>query len=220
MIERTTILLSFFIMTACAIAAPDESPNRSVNIIEEAAPPAPAQPQPQTLPPTPRPQKKGSGAINVEVLPQRDFLVGQQMSFRVTTRKPGYLVLVDVDAQGRLSQIYPNMITLSDPHGFNQKSNYMRVGQSVVVPDADANAAFRFVAAPPVGVGMVVAILSDTPVQVIDLPDVPAALAGKDGAAEFVKDTTHALQIMPAGDGPVSSRAPKWTFATQFYGIK
>jgi hypothetical protein len=224
MIKPARRLLPFLFLALQAMApARAAEQNRSVHIIEDAPAVAPAENPsiPTTLPePVRRPPKKNLEAMNIEVLPQRDFLVGQQISFRVTAEKSGYLVLVDVDAQGKLSQIYPNLITLSDPRGFDEKSNFLKAGRSVVIPDLGANAAFRFVASPPAGVGMVVAILSDTPVQVIDLPDVPLALAGKSAAADFIRATTHSLQILPAGKDAVSKRTPKWTFATQFYGIR
>jgi hypothetical protein len=37
-----------------------------------------------------------------------DITVGSRVSFRVSTKKPGYLILVDVDAASKLTQIYPN----------------------------------------------------------------------------------------------------------------
>lgn len=197
---------------ACAIA--DES--RSVRIIES----APAVAPPEAGPTLPAPEKPQKGGVLVDVLPQRDFVVGQPMSFRVTTEKAGYIVLVDVDAAGKLSQIYPNMLTLSDPKGLDEKANYLKPGQSITLPDAQAGANFRFIASPPAGIGMVIAILSDTPVQVIDLPDVPTALAGQRSASDFIIENTRSLQILPAGESAVSKRAPKWAFATQFYGIK
>lgn len=189
--------------------------SRSVRIIES----APAVAPPEAGPTLPAPEKPQKGGVLVDVLPQRNFVVGQPMSFRVTTEKAGYIVLVDVDATGKLSQIYPNMVTLSDPKGLDEKANYLKPGQSITLPDA-AGANFRFIASPPAGIGMVIAILSDTPVQVIDLPDVPTALAGQRSASDFIIENTRSLQILPAGESAVSKRAPKWVFATQFYGIK
>lgn len=165
----------------------------------------------------PRPPRKNSG-VRVEILPAAEFAVGTTMMFRVTAERTGYVVLVDVDAQGKLSQIYPNMVTLSNPAGVDDKANFLRAGQSITLPNDGAGSGFRFIASPPTGVGMVVAILSDTPVQVIDLPDVPTALAGQVKAAEFVEDSTRSLQILPTE----SSRplTPKWAFSTGFYEIR
>jgi len=83
---------------------------------------------------------------------------------------------------------------------------------------AGAKASFEFVAAPPVGVGMIVAILSDKPLQIVDLPDVPTALAGQSGAADFVRENARALTIVSADIGG-QIKVPKWSIATAFYGI-
>lgn len=162
------------------------------------------------------PAQKSSG-VRIEVLPAREFDLGQNMVFRVTAEKPGYLMLIDVDSTGKVAQIYPNVITLADPKGVDEKANYLKAGQSISLPSADAG--FKFLALPPTGVGMVVAILSETPVQVIDLPDVPMELAGQWKAAEFLQQTTRMLQIV-SGEGTRRAGAPKWAFATAFYGIR
>jgi hypothetical protein len=159
------------------------------------------------------------GSVQVEVLPQQEFELGAAMRFRVTARKSGYLILVDVDAQGKLSQIYPNMVTLSDPAGVDEKANFLSAGQSVILPGDRGEATYRFVASPPRGVGMVVAVLCGTPLQIVDLPDVPAEFAGKARAAEFIEESMRLLQLLPSDDAR-PTHAPKWSLATQYYRIK
>ncbi|WP_051079642.1 DUF4384 domain-containing protein [Methylosinus sp. LW4] len=213
------LCLSLLCCVASVALAEPQDMTRSVRIIDD--PPAEAPPSPQTQAPAiPKEPAKAAGAgVRIEVLPQEEFALGAPMSFRVTAEKPGYVILVDVDAQGKLAQIFPNMVTLADPAGVDEKANFLKAGQSMTLPDASGKSAYRFVASPPTGVGMVVAILSDAPLQIVDLPDVPAAIAGQAKAADFVKDSTQMLQILPAeGERPI--RAPKWSFATKFYGIK
>jgi hypothetical protein len=227
MTDRLRLLLLCALIAAPADGSGQtEGPSRSVRIIDEAPSAAPATPQPAPAPPPnfppakPRAGKSERG-VRLEVLPEKDFLAGQPMSFRVTVEKAGYLVLVDVDAQGRLAQIFPNMVTLADPAGTDEKANYVKAGQSLELPGDQASSLYRFVASPPVGIGMVVAILSDAPIQVIDLPDVPSELAGQARAADYVRDAMRSLQILPAGAETASARRqPKWAFATVFYGIK
>jgi len=209
-------LLCFLSSGALSARAEPRDATRSVRILDE--PPTGA-PTPQTpAPAIPEEEAKSASGVRVDVLPQEQFTLGAPMSFRVTAEKSGYVILVDVDAQGKLSQIFPNMVTLADPAGVDEKANFLKAGQSMTLPEAGGKSAYRFVASPPKGVGMVVAILSDAPLQIVDLPDVPAALAGQTKAADFVKDSTRMLQILPAeGERP---RAPKWAFATKFYGIR
>lgn len=210
-------LLCLSLAAAPAARAEMQGATRSVRVVDE--PPAEAPPQlGPAAPAIPHEPRKGAG-VRVEVLPQEEFAVGAPMSFRVTAEKAGYVILVDIDAQGRLSQIYPNMVTLADPAGVDEKANFLKAGQSMTLPDANGKAAYRFIATAPTGVGMVVAILSDMPLQIVDLPDVPAELAGLAKAADFVQESTRMLQIVPA-DGTRPARQPKWALATKFYGIK
>lgn len=217
MIARPGLALLCFISGGALAARAEADATRSVRILDE--PPAEA-PTPQApAPALPKEPSKSASGVRVEVLPQDEFALGAPMSFRVTAEKAGYVILVDVDAQGKLSQIFPNMVTLADPAGVDEKANFLKAGQSMTLPEASGKSAYRFVASPPTGVGMVVAILSDAPLQIVDLPDVPAALAGQIKAADFVKDSTRMLQILPA-EGERPTRAPKWAFATKFYAIK
>ncbi|MBG0809492.1 DUF4384 domain-containing protein [Methylosinus sp. H3A] len=212
------LCLGFLCVFSSVVVAEPRDATRSVRILDE--PPAEAPAAPTQAPAIPKEPGKGAGSgVRIEVLPQEEFALGAPMSFRVTAEKSGYVILVDVDAQGKLAQIFPNMVTLADPAGVDEKANFLKAGQSMTLPEAGGKAAYRFVASPPAGVGMVVAILSDTPLQIVDLPDVPAALAGQTKAVDFVKDSTRMLQILPA-EGERPTRAPKWSFATKFYGIK
>ena len=51
--------------------------------------------------------------VAVEILPGPNIVLGSKVSFRVTAKKAGYLILIDVDAAGKLSQIYPNSMSLA-----------------------------------------------------------------------------------------------------------
>jgi hypothetical protein len=203
-------------------SAQENALDRSVRVIEDLDPVArPVVPKaPAPLPDNADPDAKtnNSAGLSIEVLPVTDVPAGEKMAFRISTRKAGFLVLVDVDSEGKLAQIYPNMLTLSDPKGIDAKANFITPQSPVTVPAAGARENFEFVASPPVGVGMIVAILSDKPLQIVDLPDVPLALAGQSGAADFVRENASALTIVSADMGG-KIKVPKWSIATAFYAI-
>jgi hypothetical protein len=220
---RIAILSVFVLFTQISLLpAQEETLDRSVRVIEEAAPVA--QPglskRSAPLPDNVDPDAKvnNSAGLSIEVVPETDVQVGAKMAFRVATRKAGFLVLVDVDSEGKLAQIYPNMLTLSGSKGIDANSNFITPQIPVMVPAAGAMEKFEFIASPPVGVGMIVAILSDEPLQIVDLPDVPTALAGQSGAADFVRENARALKIVSADIGG-QIKVPKWSIATAFYGI-
>jgi hypothetical protein len=144
--------------------------------------------------------------------------VGTRLEFRIATEKPGYFVLIDVAADGKITQIYPNALSLATKESSLEKANYVRPGKTILVPDPDSPSTnFDLVAAPPVGRGMVVAILSDRPIQIIDLPDAPLTFNGSD-TFNYVREATRSLKITPAVGGPILS--PQWSFDSKVYVIK
>jgi hypothetical protein len=219
---RQAFALAIALMGSVVAAhSQDAIRNRSVRIIEGAPPAAAVPAHPTTIPVLSDVEQRANNpsGLKVDLLPGGQLTVGDKMALKVSTEKPGFLVVVDVDSSGKLTQIFPNTQSLADPKGASEKANRLTRGKLKVIPDPREKSNFDFVAAPPLGVGMVVAILSDKPVQMIDLPDVPASVAGLAPALAFVQETTRTLKILPASDsGRIEE--PNWSFATQFYVIK
>ena len=158
-----------------------------------------------------------SAGIAIQIMPGPDLQVGTRIAFRVATKKAGYLILVDVDADGKLTQIYPNRGSLLAMGG-RESSNFIKAGRTITIPDiGNPLAGFEFVAAPPNGVAMVVAILSDKPVQMIDLPDVPGQFAGREAALQYLTELARSLRI-PRESGALQEA--KWSFDAKFYVIR
>jgi len=204
----------------CFAVAPIKSPadDRSVNIIQGV---------PEQLPSTSQPvhpnvtlNTKNPAGVTVEVLPSQDLTVGTKIAFRVATRKPGYLLLVDIDAAGKLTQIYPNVLSLAMTTGKSASRNLIKPGESVTIPDANNPLArFEFLAEPPLGMGTVVAILSDRSVQMVDLPDLPETIASQQDAVDYLYKVAQGLKIAPAGKlGRLLDCV--WSFAAKSYQIK
>jgi hypothetical protein len=155
--------------------------------------------------------------LSVEILPGAQIALGTRISFRVSSKKPGYLILVDVDAAGKLTQIFPNPLSLL--RGASKTVNFVRAGRPLQIPNpADALAGFEFIASPPSGTAMVLAILSDRPVQLIDLPDLPPALTGQAAAAAYLTKAASELRIPDDNTGRLLET--RWSFAAKFYAIR
>jgi hypothetical protein len=158
--------------------------------------------------------------LSMQILPGPDIAVGSQVSFQVSSKKPGYLIIVDVEATGKLVQIYPNPMSLIVPGGVRENANYLRPGKPLRIPDpGNLYAGFDFVASPPTGTAMVVAILGDRPVQLVDLPDVPASLAGSASAVEYLTKFANGLRI-PDSNGSGRLAEAHWSFDAKFYAIR
>lgn len=179
-------------------------------------------------PPVARPQvalgsipidtKTGNPAdVSLDVLPGLDVALGSKVSFRVTTKKAGYLVLVDVDASGKLSQIYPAPAALTGARIAKPNANYVKPGKPLFIPSVgDGYSGLEYIASPPAGVAMIVAILSDRPVQFLDLPDVPANLTGQAEALAYLTKFAKELRI-PQGNNLIQAQ---WSFDAKFYAIR
>lgn len=161
--------------------------------------------------------------LSIDILPGADIKVGSRVTFRVNTKKAGYLILIDVDSSGKLTQIFPNPMSLlaATSDRLNPHANYIKPGAPIQIPDPKGAVAggYEFVASLPLGTAMVVAILSDRPVQLIDLPDVPSSLVGQAGALAYLNKIAGELRVAPAdGSGPLLE--PKWSLDAKFYAIR
>jgi uncharacterized protein DUF4384 len=151
------------------------------------------------------------------MLPGQTVSVGSTVSFKISSKKPGYLVLVDVDATGHLTQIYPLTTSLTRTNRAN--ANYVKPGSPFTIPLAtDPYAGVRYVVSPPNGRAMIVGILSALPVQILDLPDIPADLVDKpDKILSFLSKRAGELRI-PDSDNQL--REAHWSFDAKPYVIQ
>ncbi len=191
--------------------------DRSVRIIDKAAPSKePASTPPSSAArPMAAPQLSNAAGLSFDLMPGEDIRIGSRMLFRVSAKRGGYVLVFDVDATGRTSQIFPNVFSRVEE---KSDENRIAAGAPVAIPEPGSRR-YEFVASPPAGVGMVVVVHSDTPLQVIDLPDVPTDLLGRPEAAEFVRSATAGLRFISA-DGAVSAKQPDLSFAARYYVLR
>ncbi|MEP9374711.1 trypsin-like serine protease [Mesorhizobium sp. KR1-2] len=155
--------------------------------------------------------------VAVDILPGTSVKIGEKVAMRVSSRKSGYLILVDIDSSGKLTQLYPNKRSMGLKPTAKSGDNRLDPAHPVVVPDErNPYTGFEYVVEGPAGVGMVVAILSDKPIEVLDLPDIPTPLAGQRAALNYVYELARSLRIV--GEDEESARG-KWSFDSKFYRI-
>lgn len=185
--------------------------------------PAPASPAPVPSNPTvifddlPDAKAVNRAQLSVEMLPGQTVSIGSVVSFKVTSRQAGYVVLMDVDAAGHLTQIYPNTASLARTSRVN--GNYVKPGRTFIVPLAgDSYAGVRYVVSPPNGQAIIIGVLSASPVQILDVPDVPAELLGQPNLVlAYLSKRMSELRI-PGNDNRL--RETKWSFDARPYTIQ
>jgi hypothetical protein len=149
-------------------------------------------------------------------MPGQTVSIGSPVSFRITSKKAGYLVLVDVDATGSLTQIYPNTTSLARTTRSN--GNYIKPGGALTIPLAsDPYSGIRYVVSPPSGQAMIVAILSVQPVQMLDLPDVPPDIKDRSDMLAYLSKWINELRIPDDGNQLHETR---WSLNAKPYTIQ
>ena len=160
-----------------------------------------------------------AAGVGIEIFPATTLSAGTKAQLRITTGKMGYLIVVNVDAAGKLKQVFPNADYVRT-EGASALSNQIKPGQVITIPEpGNPYTGFAFVVSPPIGAAMAVALLCDQPVQLVDLPDVPSSMLGRADAVKYVAEAADALQIV-ADNVRARLTKPKWSFAAVFYRVE
>ena len=224
------VLLSGALASACfGLAAKaqgqGEDNSRAVRIIEAPAGQTAAPPPTAAAPPMgdidirrTSIKVQNSAGVELAILPDVELSAGTRVSLRIATRQPGYLIVVDIDPTGKLTQIYPNRHSLQVRES-RETLNLIKPGQPITIPNRDDPfAGFEFVVSPPSGIAMLVAILSDRPVHLVDLPDVAPPQSGQ-AAFDQLMDVARQLRIARE-DGAGGLAEAKWSFDAKLYVVK
>jgi hypothetical protein len=184
---------------------------------------------PDTVPPSPSLAAADLASINLnmktdnaagltlDIIPGGEVIAGSRIGFRLSAKKPGYLILLNVDAAGKLTQIFPEAPT--EAGLVRETPSFIKPGKPLLIPQLGGPyASFEFIAEPPAGIAMFVALLSDKPVQLVDLPNAPPPAFAPADTLKYVRDQTLTL-VVPSRDGDQLER-PKWSFDGKVYLIK
>jgi hypothetical protein len=154
--------------------------------------------------------------VSLQMTPGQSVSVGTKVSFRVTTRRPGYLLLVDIDPGGRMTQIFPSPEMVAQAP--EAATNFIKPGDELLIPNAAARKnGFEYVITAPAGDAAVVAILSDRRVQLLDLPDNAQTARTGAEAAGLLAGWTRELRVPDGDSGKL--QASQWSFDVKPYSI-
>jgi hypothetical protein len=155
--------------------------------------------------------------VSLQMSPDRSVSVGTKISFRVTTKRAGYLLLVDIDAGGKMSQIFPSPEMIAQSQ--EAATNFIKPGGELLIPNSEAKKrGFEYVITPPLGEAAVVAILSDRRVQIIDLPDSALKQRTEAETISYLTEWTSKLRVPDPGTGKL--QPSNWSFDIKQYSIK
>lgn len=131
--------------------------------------------------------------MQLDIEPGTSLPVGSSVDIVVESDKDGHLVLLDVDPTGRMVQIFPN--EFSERKGV---TNSIRAGQTMRIPGTDGG--FRFSVEPPVGEGMLLAVVTDQGLQLSGLVSRHKDLAVIERPGAYLVELHEALRAAGGED--------------------
>lgn len=152
--------------------------------------------------------QSNSRGLTLTILPKDRVRHGEKVVFQVESRTSGHLLMLDINADQQVTQIYPNE--------FSQRTNRraeIAAGQVVRVPDRTYG--FDFVAQPPLGDGVLIAILTQDPIELGDLRG--RGFQPQAHPADYLAGIAQALMKTVAEK--LEARGVRWSMAYATYNI-
>ena len=146
--------------------------------------------------------------------------VGDVISYRVTTRRPGYLAILDAAPDGELTQVYPNARSLATPTGARPEAARVSPERPLLIPNSsNPYEGFRFQLKEPRGQGLMVAVLSDKPIRTVDIPATPKSFKTQKEAIAIIERLRQEL-VRNATVNPSGGFDPNWSVGITPYTIR
>jgi hypothetical protein len=150
--------------------------------------------------------KANDGVVKVELLPSPQLKPGQAFHIRVTSAKPGFLILLDVNSKGEAVQIFPN--------DFAQKITPLSAGRPLTIPDEYYGFDFE---ADGNGKSVLVAIVVSDPVDLTKVAPKSRGLQAVEDARGTLTKVVAPLKAPWVEDK--ENRSVRWDIGTVEYTI-
>ena len=105
-----------------------------------------------------------AAGVRLQIRPSSRLRVGDAVTYRVESGRSGHLLIVDVAADGTVTQLFPNRFSERA-----EKGTTIGAGRIVEIPNAYDG--FRLRVSPPLGRGSLFAVVAEDPVALDDLLD-------------------------------------------------
>ena len=151
-----------------------------------------------------------AAAVQLAIRPATRLRVGDAVTYRVQSGRRGHLLIIDVAADGTVTQLFPNRFS----RDAGQRT-VIEAGTVVEIPNAYYG--FRLRAAPPLGRGQVFAVVTEDPVSLDDLLGPNRNLNPVVGAQEWLVALGERLRQPWLEE--VGTREARWSAARVDYEI-
>ena len=151
-----------------------------------------------------------AAGVQLAIRPSARVRVGESVTYRVQSGRAGHLLLVDVAADGTVTQLFPNRFSERAGEGAA-----VGAGRAVEIPNAYYG--FRLVASPPLGRGHVFAVVTEDPISLDDLLGPNRDLRPIADAKDWLLALGERLRAPWLGDA--GTREARWSAARVEYEI-
>ena len=163
--------------------------------------------------------KDNSASVVIEMEPGSPVATGSHLQFKITARARGYLILLAIDAEGGVKQIFPSLSGDGLPYGATDETNSLKPNSPVAVPDPrNVLGNFELFATTP-GPAAAIALVSPVPVQLVSLADLPASTSDVATSVRNVFEMIKDLRIAPR-NARAALAAPKWSMVGFEYRVE
>ena len=150
--------------------------------------------------------------VRLEMVPSSRVRLGEEMKLRVHSGRPGHLLLVDVDADEKVTPLFPN--EYSERFGAGAE---IGAGRPVEIPTPYYG--FKFIAREPVGRGILFAVVTEDPVSLDDLVSADRAFEPVADAPRWLLAIGKRLREPLMTKDGAWTRTRRWSYARLNYEI-
>ena len=151
-----------------------------------------------------------AAAVQLAIRPSARLRVGDTVTYRVQSGRTGHLLIIDVAADGSVTQLFPNRFSQDAGQG-----TLIQAGGVIEIPNAFYG--FRLRAAPPLGRGRLFAVVTQDPVSLDDLLGPNRDLSPVPGAAGWLAALGERLRQPWLGEA--GTREARWSTVQVDYEI-
>jgi secreted trypsin-like serine protease len=202
---------------AASAPTPAQAPTQVVAPTQAQAPAQAA--EPQDLPQL-DPAFDNSAGVAISFDKGNKVRLGDKVSYRVTARKPGYLVIFDATPDGRLVQVFPNARSLASPTGARAEAARLTPERPQLVPDyRNIYRGFDIKVSGQRGKGLMVAILADEPLTSLSTPEAPKPFGSVSEALSALEGLRKEMVRDLVVEGE-ATRKPRWSIDLREYTVE
>jgi len=150
--------------------------------------------------------------VRLEMVPSSRVRLGEEIKLRVYSGRPGHLLLVDVDADEKVTPLFPN--EYSERFGAGAE---IGAGRPVEIPSPYYG--FKFTAREPVGRGILFAVVTEDPVSLDDLVSADRAFEPVADAPRWLLAIGKRLREPLMTKDGAWTRTRRWSYARLDYEI-